>query len=210
MQNLHILKATGRLGIFETAIQHGFEKGLEKVKVKLNLPNVDVVVADNPSAAIPETGVGGFAPSAHLVYINIDPDHLNLQEIIGKEIESTLAHELHHCARWQTIGYGKTLLEAVVSEGLADHFDIEVNGGMPKPWSVAVQGLELEKIKEMAKADFSNINYNHQAWFFGSESERIPRWAGYSIGFEMVKNYKIKSGRTAAELVSEDSTLFAI
>ena len=125
--NLHILKASGRLYQFEPQIQRAFETAAKKVEQKLALPDIDVVVIDDPSSAIPETGVGGNAPSAHHVSIFIDPLHAGLAEKIVSEIESTVTHELHHAARWHTIGYGKTLLEACVSEGLADHFDIEVN-----------------------------------------------------------------------------------
>lgn len=205
---LHVLKASGRLVSFEQSIQKGFEMGLERVQAALLLPDVDVVVADNPEAAIPETGVGGFAPTAHLLYINIDPTHVDLK--IEEEVCSTLAHELHHCARWKAVGYGNTLLEAVVSEGLADHFDIEVNGGEPKPWSRALNAEELEKIAEKAKKEFANADYNHSAWFFGSAQEDIPRWAAYSLGFKIVGDYMEKNQKTAAQLVGERAPLFIV
>ncbi|MGH7141584.1 MAG: DUF2268 domain-containing putative Zn-dependent protease [Minisyncoccia bacterium] len=204
----HLLDASGRLDVYEASIRSAFEEGLRKVEAVLALPAVDVVVADNPDAAIPETGVGGFSPSAHLVYISIDPLHPALEKNLEREIQSTLAHELHHCARWQAVGYGKTLLEALVSEGLADHFDLEVNGGEPKPWSVAIGGDALEAMQEKAKADFFNEHYNHAAWFFGSQQDGIPRWAGYSLGFHLAAEYMKKMQKSAADLVAEDAKLF--
>ena len=59
--NLHILKASGRLATFEKEIKTAFDKAVRKIVSTLSLPNVDVVVADNPGVAMPETGVGGSA-----------------------------------------------------------------------------------------------------------------------------------------------------
>jgi uncharacterized protein YjaZ len=205
---LHTLKASKRLGPFETLITSGFTEGLEQVEGKISLPDVDVVIADNPSAVIPETGVGGSAPNAHLLYISIDPEFLNLKDTLEYEIRSTLAHELHHTARWKAVGYGKTLLEAIVSEGLADHFDLEINGGAPKPWSISVEGEKLRELQERAQIEFNNDQYDHRAWFFGSEKETIPRWSGYSLGFEIVRKYMEKSGKSAAELTGTEAKNF--
>ncbi len=206
--NLYILKASGRLEKLEEKISVAFRAGVEQVQNKISLPNIDVIVDDNEQSAIPETGVGGSAPSAHLLYIHINPEFKEIENIIDSEIRSTLAHELHHCARWATCGYGATLLEALISEGLADHFDIEVNGGKPKPWSVAIQGEELSKLKEKAEEDFFNNNYNHTAWFFGSEKDAITRWSGYSLGYEIVGEYLKTNNKKASQLVNENAVSF--
>ncbi len=203
---LHILNEGGRLAHYSPVITSGFEIGVKDVREKLAITGVDVVVADNPASAIPETGVGGFAPTGHIVYINIDPNFIGLEQVLEAEIKSTLAHELHHCARFQSVGYGKTLLEALVSEGLADHFDMEINGGAPKPWSIAVQGEELRQLTERAKQEFTNKKYHHDQWFFGSEKESIPRWAGYSIGFHIIGEYISKTGKQSSTLVSVTAT----
>ncbi len=206
--NLYILKASGRLKTFEDQINSAFEVALRDVENKITLPSVDVIINDDASSAIPETGVGGFAPSAHLLYIYIDPNFKDIKQKIDFEIKSTLAHELHHCARWASCGYGETLLEAVISEGLADHFDIEINGGAPKQWSIAVDGDALEMLKGKATKEFDNDKYNHSTWFFGSESENIPRWTGYSLGFSLVGDYIKSSGKKASELVSASANTF--
>jgi uncharacterized protein YjaZ len=206
--NLYILKASGRLKVLENQIESAFDGVLRGIENKITLPHVDVVIDDDVNSVIPETGVGGFAPSANLLYIHINPDFKGIEQKIDFEIKSTLAHELHHCARWASCGYGKTLLEAIISEGLADHFDIEINNGPPKPWSVAVAGSELEKLKEKARSEFTNDNYDHSVWFFGSESKNIPRWTGYSLGFSLVGDYIKKSGKKASELVSERAESF--
>lgn len=207
---LTILKATGRLEPFETLIQTSFQESIEKIQRSIALPKIDVVVADYPDGAIPEIGVCGNAYTEHLVFISIDPNFPEIEKTLAIEIQSTLAHELHHCARMHTVGYGKTLLEALVSEGLADHFDIEINKSDPKPWCVALKGVELERIKKMAQAVYNNVGYSHSDWFFGSTKLNIPRWSGYSIGFDLVKSYLNKTGKSASELVSTDAQEFII
>lgn len=202
---LHILGASGRLQALEAQIRSAFSDAVARVSGVLTLPGVDVVVADNPPAAIPETGVGGYAPTAHLLYVSINPEHAALASTIDAEIKSTLAHELHHCVRWESIGYGSTLLEACISEGLADHFDVEMNHGAPKPWSTAVRGQELEALIEKARSEFDTA-YDEQVWFWGAGA--APRWAAYAIGFKLVGDYLKKTGKTASKLVAESARSF--
>ena len=200
--HLHLLKASGRLLPFEADLTLAFNEVVQKVIGKIALPEVDVVMADNPNNVIAETGVGGFAINANLIYVNINPESSYFRENTLKEVVSTLTHELHHCARIHSIGYGKTLLEAMVSEGLADHFDIELNKHTPNPWSVNLAPTELAEMYKKASTEFANNSYDHSSWFFGSEEKDIPRWTGYSLGFEIVKKHMEKSSKSAAELVS--------
>lgn len=187
MLKLHLLESSGRLEKLKSQITKSFEKISYILENVIKLPDIDIVVADNPESAIPETGVGGYAPTANIIYISINPEHPNIESNVGYEIESTITHEVHHCARWKSIGYGESLLEAIISEGLADHFDIEINGGDPKPWSIAIKGEILEDLIGKGKKEFNNTNYNHSKWFFGSED--VQRWAGYSMGYKIVKDY---------------------
>lgn len=202
---LHILQASGRLTAIEAGIHAAFEAVGPKVAEVLEIPDVDVVVVDDPDSAIPETGSGGFAPNAHTLFVYLDPEHENLKEHLDEEIQGTIAHELHHCARWQTVGYGNTLLEAIVSEGLADHFDIEVNGGQPRPWSIAFSGDEIAKLREQAAPVF-NESYDAGEWLFGTRE--IPKWAGYSLGFAIVAEHMKRTGKKASELVAEPASAF--
>ncbi|MBU3958149.1 MAG: DUF2268 domain-containing protein [Nanoarchaeota archaeon] len=44
-------------------------------------------------------------------------------------------------------------------------------------------------MKKKAQKEFNNKNYNHKEWFFGSKVRKIPKWAGYTIGFNLVGEY---------------------
>lgn len=189
----HILLGSGRLTSFAEQIKEAFVKVIERINSKVSIPNVDVVIYDNPHGAIPETGVGGYAPDEHTIFISLDPDFPKFEDIIKKELGRTVTHELHHVLRWKSPGYGQTLLEALITEGLADHFDVEVNNETPEPWCVAFNEEQLNKILTKAQKEFNNKNYDHNSWFFGSEEKNIPRWAGYSLGYKLVNDYLQKN-----------------
>lgn len=46
------------------------------------------------------------------------------------DVPATIIHELHHCSRSAGRGYGRTLLEALVSEALAQHFEADFREGV--------------------------------------------------------------------------------
>lgn len=186
----HILLGSGRLVPYQDQIKKQFDELITKVKQNLHLENIDVVIYDNPHDAIPEIGIGGYTPSAHLVFVSLDPQFPNFQQTIDRELKRTLAHELHHVLRWNGPEYGETLFEALVTEGLADHFDMEINDtDNPEPWDVTLNDEQVVEIKAKAQKEFDSKSYNHNEWFFGSKEKDIPRWSGYTLGFRIVKDY---------------------
>ena len=186
---------------FLKEISDSITDGLKKTQALLPVDDVDLVIEDNPDWAIPETGVGGQAPTAHIVIISINPLKDGIAKSLYKEITSTLTHELHHCARMKEIGYGKTLWEALVTEGLTAHFDLEVNKGQPKPWDIALKLEQIPELLKKAEEEYDNEKYNHSDWFFGREDRNIPRWTGYSLAHHIIGKYlKNNPGKTAAKL----------
>jgi uncharacterized protein YjaZ len=199
--NLHILEASDRLTSHKDLIIETTEAVLQDIESQIHLPTVDVVFEDNPNHAIPNQATGGICPTAHLVRISINPEFEDIENVLAGEVRSSLAHELHHSARTAAVGYGSTFREVLISEGLAGHFDVEINGTDPKPWDIAVQGEELERMKQLAQKEFDNEDYNHYRWFFGVGDENIAHWTGYSLAFSLVGDYLKKNENTAAELV---------
>lgn len=187
--NLHLLNASGSFTSYKAEIEENFNKAINQITQKLPVTDVDVVISDSPRHVIPEIGIGGYAPNAHLIFISLDPKFPEFDKTITKELKRTLAHELHHTMRWRNPGYGTTLLEALVTEGLADHFDIEVFGEKPEPWCTALDKEQIKIYMKKAHKEFHNKRYAHGAWFFGSKEKGIPRWTGYTLGFALVGEY---------------------
>jgi len=189
--NLHILNASGRLNDTSDQIEKEFHCAVDKISKTIPLSDTDIVIYDNPHGIIPELGIGGYTPSPHLVFIYIDPGFPNLSNMLSETFKRTLAHEMYHALRWKNPGYGKTLLEALITEGLADHFDIEVFGQLPHPWSRAVLYKEKKSLIDLVKKEYNNKcdRKVYKEWFLGWGSRGIPRWSGYTVGFEIVKKY---------------------
>ncbi len=157
--------------------------------IDANMPTDDltIIVRDSPENTIPEIGLGGFNPDPNRVIISLNPAFPDFGAVLESELAFQVAHEVHHARRRRATGYGSTLLEALVSEGLADHFAMEVTGKPAPLWSAALEGEELEYWLGRAEAEWDAGSYDHQTWFFGSGE--IPRWAGYTIGFHLIELY---------------------
>lgn len=205
---IYIAEQSKRLESYRDIIMISTKKVLVEIKKVMDIPTIDIIIADDPMFAIPETGVGGMARNAHLLHISIDPDHKNLLDSIKTEIRSTVAHEIHHCTRMGTVGYGKTLLDALITEGLADHFDTEINNTKPKPWSVALSEKDQVKWLQKAKKIWNRTEYDHNLWFYGQGGE-VPRWAGYSLGFNLVKLHLERTKKKPSDLVSTPTKNFS-
>ena len=185
--NLVILKSSGKLDQFVNQIQTEFNNSIQKIEKVFPDQNIDIIVYDDPNNAIPELGIGGFTPYSHLIFISFNPDFPNFKQSIADQFSRTLAHEIHHAIRTKHIGYGNNLLEALVTEGLADHFDLEINQKSPQIWDSALDEKQLAKFQKLATKEYFNKKYSHADWFFGSKN--IPKWTGYTLGFELVKNF---------------------
>lgn len=193
----------------ESNIRAVVEETLARAKNIFGVHDVSFEIIEDPSQAIPETGVGGYAPDSYTITIYYDSSNENFKINWQGEIKSSVMHEFHHAVRNRTYNWKEdSLLGAIVTEGLADHFDIEMNGGKPKPWSVALSDEDFERIAKLASAEFHSYKYNHTDWFFGSESRNIPKWAGYSLGFKLVGDYLKKTHKKASELVAEPAESF--
>lgn len=92
-------------------------------------------------------------------------------------------HEAHHCLRMAGPGYGTTLEEALVSEGLAGRFVVEALGTEPESWERIMPPEEALRHLPGPEA-LGDAGYDHGEWFFGTGA--LPRWLGYTLGYAVV------------------------
>jgi uncharacterized protein YjaZ len=205
---IHLLLESGRLRPYATEILAAAGHTLALIHDVLNTSGIDVVIGDNPLATIPETGFGGSTPNSHLVLIWADPTNDHFRHGFRDQLRHTISHEIYHAVRNKFVPWtSDTLFGAMISEGLADHFDIQLNGGGAPLWASAIKKTELDHFLEKAAPLFDSREYDHRAWFFGDSSD-IPRWAGYSMGFQIVDAYLRKTGKKVSELVAAQPTIF--
>jgi len=168
------------------------EGALRRVEAILPGPAMDISVDVDPALVIPEVGVGGFTDHhTGAVRIALDSRPSMLLPAVRDWLPGSLAHEIHHSRRILAgPGYGRTLGEAIVTEGLAVAFEREAFPWAPQsPWASAIDTPTQRRLWPMALAAFDRADIvEHQHWFFGSQVD-VPRWSGYTLGVELVNAY---------------------
>ena len=186
------------------AIQRELLAALTQVTAILPVAQVDVVVASvSPNFVIPEYGLTGMSHGKGRISISIDPDSPRLDDPQrAARLLGVLAHELHHVVRTRGPGYGGSLGEALVSEGLAQCFEVEA--GAPVPfYAVSLDADALARAGERARQEIGALAYDHSAWFFGRRGDPAwPRHAGYALGFAVVEDWLARNDTNAAAAVN--------
>jgi uncharacterized protein YjaZ len=133
-------------------------------------------------------GVSAFAEyDGELTFI-VYPD-----EKVRPTLESVITHEFHHFWRIGLINIteeNETLLDKLVLEGLAELFVGYLLGS--KRQGPMIHALEEEQARDLWVTQFSNHIHlkgdETNPWMFGGENG-LPTWAGYSMGYHLVKWY---------------------
>lgn len=189
---LHWLEASGSLDKFRDEVIGEFEAAYKTVSRLITPPRLDVLIQRLPGETIPEMGLMGRAYRSTMFCMTIDPDNPNwLPSLRNGALHRQIIHEVHHCLRMAGPGYGWTLGEALVSEGLAGQFVRHLLGSDPEPWENALNCADLLQ----APADLKDLQaayYNHSEWFFGSGAH--PKWLGYALGYQMVGRWLASVG----------------
>ncbi|XCY77627.1 DUF2268 domain-containing putative Zn-dependent protease [Pseudomonas sp. CBR-F] len=136
---LHWLEASGSLAQFRPELIREFEVAYEAIAQLLPPPRLDILIQRLPGEILPELGLMGRAYRSTMFSMTLDPDNPNfLTSLRSGALRRHVVHEVHHCLRMAGPGYGWTLGEAMVSEGLAGQFVRQVLGSEPELWERAL------------------------------------------------------------------------
>ncbi len=206
--NCLIFKDDGQLAAHREDIQQIIQMGMLDIHRLLpDAEHIEISVIASQQGIIPEIGFSGRAYTDK-IRLAFDPTSPVLDHTLFDELFPLLAHEVHHVVRHRTLGFSDNLLEQMVNEGLADHFSIEIAGIDPPIWSVALTDEQLATWKKNAQKQWFDPNYNHSAWFFGTTTD-IPRWTGYSVGFDLVDDFLSNHpDRAPSNLIDEPAKYF--
>jgi hypothetical protein len=141
---------------------------------------------------IPETGETGAAGYPGNIGWTVDPDR-DVLTTIRTQLRPTLVHELHHLARASRV-QTRTLVERVVSEGLATVFERDV-AKVPVPWGEPPPDPMAWTREILAQPPTADLD----RWMFRHPDGR--RWIGYRVGTFLVDRAIRASGKSAADLV---------
>ncbi|MBD3895005.1 hypothetical protein IEI94_03950 [Halomonas sp. ML-15] len=204
---VHYANACGQLDGWIERISGGIAEARYRAEQVSSPISLDVVVQVWPGQVIDCMGFVGYAPTGTMMQLTLDPENANFASSMEEPFERMVVHELHHVMRWRGPGYGRTLGEAMVSEGLAGHFCRQLYDSPPEPWESALSGKEAVDCAIKAKQQWSTTLYRHGEWFFGQGD--LPPWAGYSLGYALVDSYlRHNSEQSAASLMHEPAESF--
>ena len=194
---LHWLEAEGSLQDWRGVISEKIAAASTAVSRLVPSSHLDILVQQG-SEVIPQMGLVCFTNRKSLFSLVIEPENPNFAASLADgTITRMVVHEVHHCLRMAVTGYGRTLGDALVSEGLAGHFVRALMGNPPEPWERAVS---LEELKQHLPEDdqLASTDYDHESWFFGAAGPR-PMWLGYTLGYEVVRAWVRKKQPQDAE-----------
>lgn len=184
------------------------KKTLHYINEYISLNNIDIIIAHEPENVAFGT-ISGFTQNKHTINVDLNVTHKNFKKEFPLALGKILAHELYHAIRNQKNKYPSTLLESCLDEGLAVHFEQEVFGGKPPHYAVRLNDTELAKVLKLARKEFSLKKYIHDDWFFGENTKKIPKSAGYCIGYYLVKKILKDNLKTSpSKLVAKNTKYF--
>ena len=176
-------------------IINGIRDIITRVQSLVTLDSIVIKLAISNSNVLPFIGVGGrtnMDDSGVTIEYYYDPENPSYKV---ESLINGLVHECHHASRKSSSNWSLTLLELMVSEGLADHFMIEVTKCERPRWSQAINEEEIKQYLIKAKPI---MNIKQKSWteefnewlIFGRKGDDpIPGWTGYTLGWRIVENY---------------------
>ena len=195
--NVLLANSNGNLRNIEQMVKEAVKEAETYAFSRLNINwDIDLMVTNHmPFVLIPEDGVGGRTYWSDLITICVDEEKLT-----KSKMTEMLVHELCHAARWgKNNEWMNTLFDGLINEGIATYFEAEfAKNRKEKQFFIKTvlerSDKENEKILEKLRDQLELKSYDYETIFFNGNDE-LPRWAGYSLGYYLVKKYLKKTGK---------------
>jgi uncharacterized protein YjaZ len=157
-------------------------------------------------------GYSGFgAIPGYVMTVYDEPTAPNLARV-----EACTIHELHHNLRFRLFPFSPMTTDVadyIVAEGLAEAFAAEQYGEeLIGPWVTEFDESRLEEARAVIGGALDRSGFNVvRAYIFGDtiaglsglEKVGVPDFAGYALGYKLVREYQRRTGATIAEATFE-------
>ena len=199
--NVLLANSNGNLRNTEQMIKETVREAELYVFSRLNINwDIDLMITNHmPFVLIPGDGVGGRTYWSDLITICVDEEKLT-----KSKMTEMLVHELCHAARWgKNNEWMNTLFDGLINEGIATYFEAEFAKNLEEK-TVFIKTIlersdeENKKIFEKLYDQLESKSYDYETIFFNG-SDELPRWAGYSLGYYLVKRYLERTGKKIEE-----------
>jgi uncharacterized protein YjaZ len=170
-------------------------KIMPRIQELIPADSITINLTKSSENILPMFGMGGGSTNNRVDFY-FDPKNANFKVPF---MLHSLAHELLHVTRLRMPHWQLTMLECMITEGIADHFMIEVFNCEKPKWSQALTEEEIEQYMIKLKPIMNMIHeswtteFNEKyfvPWMFGrTGNDPIPGWTGYSLGWRIVENY---------------------
>jgi uncharacterized protein YjaZ len=177
------------------------EHGIELATVRF------AFMLGDPAKLNTQGGYTGFGGMPGLVMVLAWPTDENLAKLPAAGV-----HELHHNVRFSFEPFHPietTVGQYIVAEGLAEAFAAEICGqDKLGPWATALSTEQLIAVKPRFRESLELKGFNQiRGYIFGDwaaeksgyEPVGLPDFAGYAIGYDLIRTYLDRTSETAAE-----------
>lgn len=123
---LTILNAAGKFDQIYGLLEAESQRAIRLIEKQFSMAPVDITLS-SVSADDAPLGIAGFVISPCRIEIMLDTNRDDLLTIIKQDLAAVIAHEVHHVVRASSGVENQTLLQNIVAEGLACHFETKFN-----------------------------------------------------------------------------------
>ena len=204
--NLLLTEANSNLSEEKEMIESAVDLAKSYTFPKLEIDwDIDLLVTNRIyDILIPEDGVGGRTRTSDFIEFAI-----NERKATKNLISEMLTHELCHAARWgKNDEWINSLFDGIISEGIATYFEAEFVKDREEK-TVFIKTIlervdeENEKILKELRDQLDSNYYDYGVIFFDGD-DKLPRWAGYSLGYYLVKKYLEKTGKKIEDAFADE------
>ncbi|MCZ6362916.1 DUF2268 domain-containing putative Zn-dependent protease [Vibrio parahaemolyticus] len=206
--NITVLNSSGKLSEYSSLLENTIGSALNRISEFFELSSIDITVSPFQKGEESPSGLGGYALSEHRVELLVDCSRSDIDEVIETELLEVLAHELHHALRLSFHMPTGTLLQQLIMEGLACHFEHSVTNGKPSSLFKDLANYDWRFGLEQMHHLLETTDFSLDKLFLGSHPKEFPKYAGYWIGYNLVAEYARANNATEVEMVGLNASCF--